>query len=91
MKQRQSGPADTIIVLDFETSGLSPDMGAIEFRMLYVPFATFEPTVDGQRYRCVRPGLYRYEAIDRTFTADLTLDDDGLVIDYPTLFHRIPI
>ena len=27
MKQRQSGSADTIIVLDFETSGLSPDMG----------------------------------------------------------------
>ena len=27
MKPRQSGPADTVIVLDFETSGLSPDMG----------------------------------------------------------------
>jgi len=27
MKQHHSGPADTIIVLDFETSGLSPDMG----------------------------------------------------------------
>jgi DNA polymerase-3 subunit epsilon len=27
MKQRQSGAADTVIVLDFETSGLSPDMG----------------------------------------------------------------
>jgi DNA polymerase-3 subunit epsilon len=27
MKQRLSGPADTVIVLDFETSGLSPDMG----------------------------------------------------------------
>lgn len=27
MKPRQSGPADTVIVLDFETSGLSPDRG----------------------------------------------------------------
>ncbi len=27
MKQRQGGCADTVIVLDFETSGLSPDMG----------------------------------------------------------------
>jgi DNA polymerase-3 subunit epsilon len=27
MKRRQSGAADTVIVLDFETSGLSPDMG----------------------------------------------------------------
>jgi DNA polymerase-3 subunit epsilon len=27
MKQRQSAPADSVVVLDFETSGLSPDMG----------------------------------------------------------------
>lgn len=27
MKKHPSGPADTVIVLDFETSGLSPDMG----------------------------------------------------------------
>lgn len=27
MKQRQNRPADTVIVLDFETSGLSPGMG----------------------------------------------------------------
>jgi len=27
MKRRPSRPADTVIVLDFETSGLSPDMG----------------------------------------------------------------
>jgi DNA polymerase-3 subunit epsilon len=27
MMQRKKGPADTVIVLDFETSGLSPDMG----------------------------------------------------------------
>lgn len=71
--------------------GLSAEMGPVEFRMLYVPFATFEPAVDGQRYRCLKPSLYRYEAVDRTFTADLTVDEDGLVIDYPTLFHRVPI
>ena len=71
--------------------GLTPEMGAVEFRMLYVPFATFEPTVDEQRYRCLGPGHYRYEAVDRSFSADLTLDDDGLVVDYPTLFHRVPV
>ena len=27
MPQRRTGPADTVIVLDFETSGLSPDLG----------------------------------------------------------------
>ena len=70
---------------------LSPDADAVEFQMRYVPFATFAPTEDGQRYRCVRKGLYRYEAMDRSFAADLTVDEDGLVIDYPTLFHRIPL
>ena len=70
---------------------LGPDSGAVEFRMLYVPFQTFEPTVDEQRYRCLKPGLYRYEAVDRSFTADLSVDEDGLVIDYPSLFHRIPL
>ena len=33
--------------------------------------------------------LYRYEAADRSFTADLTVDEDGLVIDYPGLFARL--
>jgi hypothetical protein len=70
---------------------LRPETGPIEFRMVYVPFRTFEPAVDEQRYRCLAPGLYRYEAIDRTFTADLTVDEDGLVVDYPSLFHRVPL
>ena len=70
---------------------LSPGQGAVEFRMLYVPFQSFAPTVDEQRYRCLKPGLYRYEAVDRSFAAELTVDEDGLVIDYPTLFHRIPL
>lgn len=70
---------------------LSPQMGAVELKMLYVPFATFEPTVDSQRYRCLRPGFYRYEAVDRTFSADLTVDEDGLVVDYPNLFLRVHV
>jgi hypothetical protein len=65
---------------------------AVEFRMAYVPFDTFRPTVDEQRYRCLEPGrLYRYEAVDRTFAADLPVDEDGLVTDYPGLFTRIQI
>jgi hypothetical protein len=78
--------------LPIRRAGLSPETGAVEFRMLYVPFATFEPTVDEQRYTCLEAArLYRYEAVDRSFSADLTVDDDGLVVDYPTLFHRVPV
>jgi hypothetical protein len=60
--------------------------------MAYVPFDTFKPMVDGQIYRCLEAGrVYRYEAADRSFTADLTVDGDGLVTDYPGLFTRVEI
>jgi hypothetical protein len=45
-----------------------------------------------QAYTCLEPDrLYRYEGIFRDFTADMTVDEDGLVIDYPTLFTRLPL
>jgi uncharacterized protein len=44
-----------------------------------------------QAYVCIEPDReYRYEGIFRHFTADLRIDEDGLVIDYPTLFRRLP-
>jgi uncharacterized protein len=62
---------------------------AVALSMVYVPFDTFSPKIDGQSYRCLQPGrLYRYQALDRSFAADLPVDSDGLVIDYPTLFER---
>lgn len=62
----------------------------VELTMLYVPFDTFLPVIDEQRYRCLERGrLYRYEAVDRTFAADLPVDEDGFVLDYPTLFRRL--
>lgn len=33
----------------------------------------------------------RYESRDGIFTADLTFDADGLVIDYPALARRLPL
>jgi hypothetical protein len=33
-------------------------------------------------------GLYRFEALPSGFTAELPVDADGLVIDYPGLFRR---
>jgi uncharacterized protein len=48
--------------------------------------------VDEQRYTCLkRHSLYRYEAVDRSFSADLPVDPDGLVTDYPGLFERVAI
>ncbi|WP_077959778.1 putative glycolipid-binding domain-containing protein [Ensifer adhaerens] len=69
---------------------LDRQSGIARLKMLYVPFDTFEPVVDGQHYTCLDDfRLYRYEAEDRSFTADLPVDEDGLVIDYPTLFQRL--
>jgi uncharacterized protein len=45
-----------------------------------------------QRYGCLEAtangGLYRFEALPSAFTAELPVDADGLVIDYPGLFRR---
>jgi hypothetical protein len=46
-----------------------------------------------QRYGCLQAqadgGLYRFEALPSGFTAELPVDADGLVIDYPGLFRRL--
>jgi hypothetical protein len=56
---------------------------------LYVPFDDFEPIRDLQRYICVEEGrLYRYEAVDGGFSAEIEVDDQGLVLSYPPLFAR---
>ena len=42
-----------------------------------------------QAYTCVEPDSdYRYEGIHTGFAAELKVDEDGLVIDYPTMFTR---
>lgn len=46
-----------------------------------------------QRYGCLESSpsgaLYRFESLDGCFTADLPVDPDGLVLDYPGLFRRV--
>ena len=62
----------------------------VELRMAYVPFDSFTPIVDGQTYACLEPGKrFLYQAADRSFQAELAVDGDGLVTDYPGLFTRI--
>ncbi len=71
---------------------LTPKSGTAQLDMLYVPFNSFRPFRDSQCYTCLKEGkLYRYATTDRTFTAELPVDEDGLVTDYPTLFQRLPV
>jgi uncharacterized protein len=48
---------------------------------------------DGQRYRHLRSAadhhVIRFEAIDGTFAADITVDADAVVIDYPGIARRL--
>ncbi|MGH6761267.1 MAG: putative glycolipid-binding domain-containing protein [Phyllobacterium sp.] len=71
---------------------LTPRDGTATLAMLYVPFDNLEPYRDRQNYACLEAGqLYRYEAGDGDFSADLPVDEDGLIIDYPTLFERMKV
>jgi uncharacterized protein len=71
--------------------GLKPG----EFEELTVTYIRVPELLEGperQRYGCLEAqtdgGLYRFEALPSGFTAELPVDTEGLVIDYPGLFRR---
>ncbi|MFM0737619.1 putative glycolipid-binding domain-containing protein [Paraburkholderia xenovorans] len=58
----------------------------------YISTPDLQVTRVEQAYSCLALNReYRYEGIFRDFTADMQVDQDGLVIDYPTLFRRLPL
>jgi hypothetical protein len=52
-----------------------------------------QPWPEPQRYTRLaddeRGGMYRFASLEGGFTADLRVDSDGLVVDYPMLFKRV--
>lgn len=63
------------------------------FRVGYVHVPALALSAEWQRYTCLelRPdgGLFRFESLDSDFAAELPVDADGLVLDYPGLFERV--
>lgn len=60
----------------------------IHVAYLALPALTLEPA--NQAYTCIEPRRrYLYEGLFRQFQAELAIDADWLVADYPTLFKRI--
>lgn len=58
-------------------------------RVAYIAIPPLEVATVDQAYTCLKPGeRYRYEGIFRNFQAELDVDEDGLVHDYPSLFKR---
>jgi hypothetical protein len=60
---------------------------AIHVAYIRIPSLTVE--VGRQRYTALEPAsLYRFESLDSGFKADLPVDGEGFVLNYPRLFRR---
>jgi len=64
--------------------------------MVYISVPELQVEVTEQRYTCLEAtssgGRYWFEGLEQgeaTFTAELPVDQDGLVMDYPGLFRRV--
>ncbi len=72
--------------------GLSAGQSA-ELLVAYVavPELVLKPV--RQRYTCIelneQGGLYKYEGLASGFSAELQVDADGLVLDYPGIWRRV--
>jgi uncharacterized protein len=66
------------------TEGESAEVNVV---YIGVPELTMEPM--RQRYTHLGGGRYRYENLALDFAADLTVDEYGLVVNYPTAFTRV--
>jgi hypothetical protein len=77
--------------LSIRRLGLKPGESE-ELAVTYVRVPELLVGPEKQRYGCLEArtdgGLYRFEALPSGFTAELPVDADGLVIDYPGLFRR---
>jgi len=61
--------------------------GVIDIATAWVSLPDLAVTRSEQRYEHLRPGVVRFSSGD--FTADLELDADGLVLNYPRLARRL--
>jgi len=58
-------------------------------RVVYVRVPEMTVSVVEQAYTCLEAyRRYRFEGLDTGFTSEITVDEDGLVLDYPGLFKR---
>jgi uncharacterized protein len=42
-----------------------------------------------QRYTRIGPNAYRYAGLDSGFTSEITIDEDGVVVDYTSVVRRV--
>jgi uncharacterized protein len=69
--------------------GLLEGAGPVELTTAWVSVPDLGVQPDEQRYSFVREGVVLFEAVDGSFSAELTLDGDGIVVDYPGIARRL--
>jgi uncharacterized protein len=64
-----------------------------EIEVVYVSVPALDISTVRQRYTCLNRGatrsLYRYEGLNTGFTAELAVDGQGVVLDYPGGWRRV--
>lgn len=66
----------------------SPVGEAAEIKVAYILVPELSLRAAPQRYTRLADRLWRFDGLDIDFTADITVDEDGFVVDYPGLFRR---
>ncbi len=73
-----------------------PSGSSATVSMAYITLPHLQVEVTQQRYTCLETsssgGRYRFESLEHgqaSFTAELPVDQDGLLLDYPGLFRRV--
>ena len=61
---------------------------ATEIKVAYILVPELSLRAAPQRYTRLAERLWRFDGLDIDFTADITVDEDGFVVDYPGLFRR---
>ena len=68
---------------------LGLDVGkAAEIKVAYILVPELSLRAAPQRYTRLADRLWRFDGLDIDFTADITVDDEGFVMEYPGLFRR---
>lgn len=61
---------------------------ATEIKVAYILVPELSLRAAPQRYTRVADRLWRFEGLDSDFTADIAVDENGFVVEYPGLFRR---
>jgi uncharacterized protein len=69
--------------------GLLAESGSVELLMAWVSVPDLSVHVSPQRYTGLGERVVRFESLDDPFTAEITFDEDGLVLDYPGIGRRL--